>query len=243
MKKQIGKKVTEKVLGRVLLSSISCILACMVCLVSTTWAWFAVSVENNDNVIQIGRPEVTVTVNGSTLESGTELPMGVYKLTLVHANTPDALSQKSTIYVTLTLDGTKSQYVILGGYGSDEIELDFNVGKPCHLSWDVTWFEPANADYLIDNIIVVEADTPVETTETATEPTEGMEVPSEEAIEPTEVVAEPSEGATEPTAGLIEPSEEPTEPKKETIPEIVETQPAVQPNNIKEDEFPLTPIG
>ena len=36
---------------RVLISSICSILLCMTCLVSTTWAWFAISIENEQNEI------------------------------------------------------------------------------------------------------------------------------------------------------------------------------------------------
>ena len=57
-----GEKITEKHLTRVLVSSICSILLCMSCLVSTTWAWFAVSVENTGNVINIGTYSVTTTV-------------------------------------------------------------------------------------------------------------------------------------------------------------------------------------
>ena len=57
-----GEKVTEKALRRVLISSICSILLCMTCLVSTTWAWFTVSVENTRNEIWIAAPKVSVTI-------------------------------------------------------------------------------------------------------------------------------------------------------------------------------------
>ena len=58
-----GKKVTEKVFGRVLISSVCSILLSMACLISTTWAWFTVSIENTDNVIHIATvtPNVQIT--------------------------------------------------------------------------------------------------------------------------------------------------------------------------------------
>ena len=47
--------MTEKDLMRVLFSSISCILVCMVCLASTTWALFSVTVTSDNNAIQLGQ--------------------------------------------------------------------------------------------------------------------------------------------------------------------------------------------
>ena len=49
-----GEKITEKQMQRVLVSSVCSILLLLSCLVSTTWAWFAVSIENTGNVIEIG---------------------------------------------------------------------------------------------------------------------------------------------------------------------------------------------
>ena len=46
-------KVTENLFNKVLISAVCTILLCMTCLVSTTWAWFTVSIENTGNVIQI----------------------------------------------------------------------------------------------------------------------------------------------------------------------------------------------
>lgn len=46
-----GKKITEKYLYRMLVVSICGIFLCMGCLAGTTWAWFAVTIENKDNVI------------------------------------------------------------------------------------------------------------------------------------------------------------------------------------------------
>lgn len=73
-----GEKITEKHLTRVLVSSICSILLCMSCLVSTTWAWFAVSVENTGNVIEVGSFAVTTTV--TSLADGAEIqPTSLYE--------------------------------------------------------------------------------------------------------------------------------------------------------------------
>ena len=63
-----GEKVTEKLFGRVLVSSVCSMMLCLVCLVSTTWAWFTAGIENTGNVIEIAAvtPDVVV-ASGETL--------------------------------------------------------------------------------------------------------------------------------------------------------------------------------
>lgn len=85
-----GEKVTEKHLTRVLISSVCSILLCMSCLISTTWAWFAVSIENTGNVIEVGNYRVSTTVTRvsdrekftpvSTYQHGYLLEEGEYTL-------------------------------------------------------------------------------------------------------------------------------------------------------------------
>ena len=94
-----GKKVTEKMFAKVLVSSICSILLCMACLVGTTWAWFSVSVENTGNEIQIATVTAVVKVlqgeneisksNGSyTLQSGTyDVEITLTNNTSTHADT------------------------------------------------------------------------------------------------------------------------------------------------------------
>ena len=192
------KKVTEKMLGRVLSSSIATVLLCMTCLAGTTWALFAVSIENKDNVIQIGKPEATVTVNGVDAELGSVLEAGTYTMKIDHGSVADDLKQKSTLYVTVTIDGTTSNYVVLGGNGLDTTEINLDIRKTCHLAWDATWFEPANAGALLENKITIDVEVPTEATQTVMEPTEELSEPSEEIMDPT----------------------------KDTIPETVNPQPA-----------------
>lgn len=68
-----GEKVTEQVFRRVLISSICSILLCMACLAGTTWAWFTVSIENTDNVIEIASewPESTEEATEEVTEEAT----------------------------------------------------------------------------------------------------------------------------------------------------------------------------
>ncbi|MBQ5607534.1 MAG: hypothetical protein IIU86_00735, partial [Oscillospiraceae bacterium] len=73
-----GEKVTEKHLRRVLISSICSILLCMTCMVSTTWAWFTVSVENRDNEIQIATVAANVHVQDESMNAISEISNGKY---------------------------------------------------------------------------------------------------------------------------------------------------------------------
>ncbi len=155
-----GQKVTEKHLRRVLISSICSILLCMSCLVSTTWAWFVVSIENTGNVIEIGTPQVNLTVNGKSFTSGTTLQPETlqsesYKVSIEHANGGDDFQKKSTLYVTLTNGENTIVYTTLSHENGYKEEFTIMVKEKCSLSWDVSWFAPANATELIDDTIIL----------------------------------------------------------------------------------------
>lgn len=49
-----NEKVTEKHMMRVLISTVCSVLLCMTCLVSTTWAWYTVTITSEDNLIKTG---------------------------------------------------------------------------------------------------------------------------------------------------------------------------------------------
>ena len=143
-----GKSVTEKVFGRVLLSSVCSILLCMVCLASTTWAWFSVSLENTGNEIQIAAATVEVKVNDTTLDANGGS-------CTVNAGT-------HTVAVKLTsYDGAKPVYVVLAvksqsGEGTENTELNYywiqaepvetkvtlNTEKAADISYGLSWVEP-----------------------------------------------------------------------------------------------------
>lgn len=164
-----GEKVTEKALRRVLISSICSILLCMTCLVSTTWAWFAVSIENTGIVIEIGTPEINLTVDDCQYDPATELSTGIHAVQFVHANEPDDLNRKSTLYVTLIIrysDGTVTMCTPLSQENEYKTEITIVSGQPCILTWDVSWFPPANAVALTDEtntVIIPEPTVPVTT--------------------------------------------------------------------------------
>ena len=156
-----GKKATDKVFGRVLISSICSILLCMVCLASTTWAWFTVSLENEGNLINIGFPEVEITVDEKNFDSGDKLDDGDNNVVITHAGDVDDFQRKSTLYVTLTVAGTDPVCVMLDGQNDYEKELTIQIpaGEECQLSCVPTWFKPDNVQMLTgDTITITQAD-------------------------------------------------------------------------------------
>lgn len=177
-----NQKVTEQHLFRVLTFSVCSILLCMSCLVGTTWAWFAVSIENTGNVIEIGEPGVSVQVNGQPFSSGSRLTDGAYTVYIEHANGLDDLNAKSELYVTITTRGdsdSQSVYTILNHENQYKTEILLNVTGECSFSWEVSWFAPDQADPLSGNIITVS----VENMEAPAESSEPHEDSSEEATE------------------------------------------------------------
>lgn len=111
-----GEKITEKALRKVLFSSICSILLCMTCLVSTTWAWFAVSIENTGNAIQIATVTADISITDGVTGTITESPdnhytleSGTYAIAVNVQN--DATDWKHPVYVLMsTVSGEKTEY-------------------------------------------------------------------------------------------------------------------------------------
>lgn len=139
-----GAKVTEKMFGKVLFSSICSILLCMACLFSTTWAWFTVSIENQENVIQIGAADVKVTVNDGTIpfESGSNLPQGDCKISIENSNLSDDFDRKATLYITLSFNDEVAGYIVLDAENEYKVMLEGSVGNSVKLVWATSWFRP-----------------------------------------------------------------------------------------------------
>ena len=116
-----GEKVTEKHLRRVLISSICSILLCMTCLASTTWAWFTVSIENTDNVIQIATATASVQISpaAETDENGAYI-----------------LNAGEDYTVTVTVSGYDSKVDAFGIKGKMYVKMSAAVsGKPEQIAW------------------------------------------------------------------------------------------------------------
>lgn len=205
-----GEKVTEKALRKVLISSVCSILLCMTCLVSTTWAWFAVSIENTENVIQIATIKETVTIANAEdntvieLQNGTyTLVNGIYNITVSLVNDatgPDGLNkQRSPAYVLLSVKrkgGTEYVYFAFEeGDGEQNRTLKVN-DESVTLNFSVSWMRPASATLIDDDGLTV-GEIPTESVTT----TEATEITTA-AIDETTTTT-PTE-TTEPTTGTEE---------------------------------------
>ena len=216
-----GQKVTEKHLRRVLISSICSILLCMTCLVGATWAWFTVSIENTDNVIQIATVTQLVEIKkGDTVVSpvGTasySLSKGTYTIG-VHiendATGSDDLNRlQGKVYVVMIVthnNMSESYFFTFDGKQAESKELSgFKIGSGTAIvNFSVSWVEPASATPVGSETVVI-GEIP---TEPSTEPsTEATTIPFTEPS--TETTANPSmEPSTEATSPSIELSTEAT---------------------------------
>lgn len=150
-----GKSVTEKVFGRVLLSSVCSILLCMVCLASTTWAWFSVSLENTGNEIQIAAATVEVKVNDATVDADggiRDLPAGTHTVAVKLAS----YDGRNPVYVVLAVKSSASE-------GTENTELNYywiqaepeetkktlTTDKTADISYALSWVEPNGANPMV----------------------------------------------------------------------------------------------
>ena len=242
-----GKTITEKNLYRMLISSICGILLCMGCLAGTTWAWFAVSVENAENVIAVAsNPEVVITVNDAGFDSSSNLGSGTHIVRVTHAGELDDVQQKSTLYVTFSLNEAVQGYVMLNHENGYSANINITTDKECVLSWTVSWFEPDSAEPVVDNLIELRSEEETEPTEESTEPTEETTEPAEDETDPAEETTQPTEAETEPTEETTQPTEDETDPAEETTqPTEAETEPTevtVQPSETETEAAEATAV-
>ena len=227
-----GEKVTEKVFGRVLLSSICGILLCMACLASTTWAWFTVSIENEGNEIQIATVKSVVEVIGAegivapAAEAGYLLNAGTYTINVRLENDATAMDDlnrpKGTVYVVMiiTHEGTSQSYYFTFNGAADEVKVleGFQVGNgTAVVSFSASWLQPVSAAPIgSDAIVIGEPAEPV-----VTDPTDpSTEPPADDPTDPsTEPPADdPTDPSTEPPAddpadpSGDPPADDPTDP-------------------------------
>ena len=155
-----GERVTEKALRRVLISSICSILLCMTCLVSATWAWFTVSIENTGNVIEIAEVKETITIVDTTKTpvSATDgvynLPQGSYEICVQlenNATDTDDLNKntKIPVYVLMSVtcagkEDDPQYYCFLFDNGLKEAKQTLQINcTSAALRFSVSWMEPS----------------------------------------------------------------------------------------------------
>lgn len=181
-----GKKVTEKMFARVLISSVCGILLCMACLAGTTWAWFAVSIENTGNEIQIATVTANVTITGTDItkaSTGAEqnesvkpeddvykLAAGTYTIQIELINTAagDSFGKpKGPVYVLMsaTQEDIEHYYYFCFEGSKEKAEQKLNVnGQEATVSFSVHWIEPVSASAVGDAPIVIGTATQQEST-------------------------------------------------------------------------------
>lgn len=204
-----GEKITEKVFTKVLISSICGILLCMACLVSTTWAWFTVDLENQGNEIQIAKVTADIHIEGAEklLDGSFSMAAGTYTVDIQlggDATEADSLRKPlSNIYVVMTVthDGTADSYYFTFDRQNGEVrkQKEFQVGiGTAKVSFLVSWVQPAGAVPAISEAIVIgemETYSEMGTTPPTEAPTEEPTIPTES---PTETPTEPAPTDSEP---------------------------------------------
>jgi len=208
-----GTKVTERIFTKVLLSSICSILLCMACLVSTTWAWFTVSIENQGNQIQIAEvnTDIAIEKNGSKVDidpavGGYLLDAGQYDIRVKVENnakgSDDLARPQNDVYVVMTVAHTgssESYYFTFQGEAKNTQQLkDFQINDgTATVSFAVSWVKPASADPVGSEAIVIGQLPTQPVTEPTIEPaTQATTLPAEESSTETTV---PEETQTEVT--------------------------------------------
>ena len=201
-----GERVTEKHLRRVLASSVAGILLCMTCLVSTTWAWFTVSVTSENNEIHIGSLSIRLCV---TDKAGTEIAPDGGTYTLPEGENTLLLNNEGScrgygqIFLT---DNTGTETLLItptvpvGGETAISVTVQ---GGEASMTAAFHWGDAPEGGNITGGLTVGVAET----------------VPPTETMAPPEESSEPSQ-ATEPTepagAEQDEASEENTSPAGET---------------------------
>ena len=213
-----GKKVTEKVFGRVLLSSICSILLCMVCLAGTTWAWFTVSIENRGNEIQIATVEANVSMQDAASNvAATDtngkytLVAGTYTAQINLSN--DATEPKSPVYVVISVSHSEetAYYYLTFENGGKDATQSFQVGEnSATVNFSVSWVKPVSANTVGGEAIVIGGVLNEPVSEHSTETTALVSNPSTETTSVTtessadaalHLPTEPSTEAASPSAG------------------------------------------
>ena len=158
-----GEKVTEKLFGRVLISSICSILLCMACLAGTTWAWYTVSIENRGNEIQIATVNANVDIQDGENNAVNADPNGRYTFGLgtymAQINLEnDATEPQSPVYVVISVfcnEETKYYYLTFEN-GNKTAMQEFRTGTDSAMvSFSVSWVKPVSAVAVGSEAIII----------------------------------------------------------------------------------------
>ena len=144
MKKQNNEKLSDKAFARLALTSILGILVCIICLCSTTYAWFTGSAQADNNKIQTadacllsvsvykdGAEEAIIdTENAATLECE-----GTYTVTLTLPK------ESSSGYLFITVDGQEyySDYLQRNDDTDGALTFTLNVASARSVTFTARW--------------------------------------------------------------------------------------------------------
>ena len=208
-----GEKITEKLFGRALVSSVCGILLCMACLVGTTWAWFVAGVESVENVIAIAAvlPDTAMSKQGASIAP---TDYGSYALEAGKYYARVALKQEETaqadtsllensqrpVYVIMTVEHSGQTQYRLFTFDNRSAERNTWItvaDGTATVSFSASWVKPDTPISEDDGQLAVGTE-PAQITTPVTQPP----------------VTEPSAEAT--TAPATEPSQEETEATQQT---------------------------
>ena len=204
-----GEKVTEKALRKVLISSICAILLCMTCLVSTTWAWFAVDIENKDNTIQIAQWSLDVTINNEegdpvSPENGIyKLNSGKYSISIDFSSDAKGndLGDRMAVYLVM-IENDEQQYATSfelnadGGYEPIQKTYEVGEGEEATLYFYFTRMNPQIGNDLMTAVFEAKA----EESDSAAEDDQGDTAGSTDGTNTTATTESSTESSSEPSA-------------------------------------------
>ncbi len=110
-----GEKVTDRHFKRILLSSVCGILLCMTCLMSTTWAWYTVSLQTGRLSMEVVNTTVTVAVDGQQNEEDkTSVALSAGQEVLLNLTVKTNATENS-------FNTAPGRYIILSVYDAAEV--------------------------------------------------------------------------------------------------------------------------
>ena len=168
MENRKEKTATEIRFSRVLVSSVLGILLCMVCMISTTWAWFATDVHSEGNTIEIAMvtPMVALKKGDTVLSPGENdgycLETGMYSVGIqLESNaslTDDLNRSRGNMYVVMAVchDGGADYYyfTFAGAETAQQGEIQVLSGTAA-VNFSVSWVRPASAVPVGEDAVVV----------------------------------------------------------------------------------------
>ena len=156
------EKLTDKAFSRLVISSVLGIVLCIMCLCSTTYAWFTASTASSDNRLESGyfQIEVSVTGPGEVALAPDEVGGASYTLeanstyTIAIGASDTATLEKG--HCNVKINGVT--YKTDGIYKSDSLPFTFTVttgADNAEISFEAAWGIPAEPEIVADSEIIL----------------------------------------------------------------------------------------